>query len=121
MVSIKSPLIDAVMDDQTRAYVAILERQVIGLTVTLSQTRAVLEAVTGVPHEDYVKDMGDKTVRQVAENEIQKRLEVTAVEARHLAGRMFSGEDIGLNQTAQTTMNIDPQTGQPVVLREETE
>lgn len=120
MVNIKSPLIDAVMDDQTRQYVSILERQVIGLTIALSQCRAVLQSVTGVPHEDYVKDLGDKTVMQVAEMEIAKRLSCTPVEAKRLAARMFSGEDIGLRTVAQTTMNIDPQTGQPVVLREET-
>lgn len=121
MVSIKSPLIDAQMDEQTAAYVGILERQVVGLTITLSQLRAVLQAITGEAHEDYVEDMENKTIREVAEGEIQKRLGVTAVEAKHLAGKMFSGKDIGLNMTAQTTMTVDPVTHQPVVARETSE
>lgn len=94
MVNIKSPLIDAQMDEQSMAYVGVLERQVVGLTILTAQMRAVLEAVTGQRSEEYIKDMEDKTIREVAEYEIKRRLGATDIQARHLANKMFRGEEI---------------------------
>lgn len=94
MVNVKSPLIDAKMDEQSMAYVGVLERQVVGLTILTAQLRAVLESITGQRSEEYIKDMEDKTIREVAEYEIKRRLNATDIQARHLANKMFRGEEI---------------------------
>lgn len=82
MVNIQNPLTDAVYDEQTGAYISILERQVIGQTVLLNQYRAVLEMITGEKHEAAIPDLETGQLKEIAVRAIMKRDGLTLGQAR---------------------------------------
>lgn len=81
MVALKSPLIDAKMDDQTRLYVAVLERQVLGLTVNELKYRALLEMLTGETWDDLATDMESGELERIATEATAKKLGITVAQA----------------------------------------
>lgn len=93
MVAINNPLMDAEMDDQTRAYVGILERQVVGLTVTVSKQKAIIEVLAGQPVDDLLVNMEEKEVRDIVTQVIQaKNPELSIQEAKKLARERMAEE-----------------------------
>lgn len=84
MVSVQSPMIDAQMDEQTRLYVGVLERQILGLTIQISKYRAVLEAVTGGTFEALEVDMEKGDIEKLAIAATQKKMDVSADQARKI-------------------------------------
>lgn len=83
-MKVNSPLLDAQMDEQTRIYVAVLERQVLGLTLTVSKYRAVLGAVIGEDQPDVLVDLEEKELKAMAVEAVQKKMDVSASQARKI-------------------------------------
>lgn len=84
MVALQSPLIDAQMDDQTRMYVAVLERQVVGLSINEMKYRALLEYLTGSSWDDMKVDLEAGELEKIAVEAVQKKMNVSASTARKI-------------------------------------
>lgn len=72
------------MDATARAYVGILERQVLGLMITVYKQGAVIEGLTDKPYEDVVKDLETKEMLDLAVKAAQERLGVSRTEATRI-------------------------------------
>ncbi len=98
-MKINNPMMDAKMDDQTRRYVAILERQNVGLQITINKQKAIIEVLAGQPHEEVLKDMETKEVRDIVAQVIQnKNPELSDREAKAEASKQIANVD-GLGGT----------------------
>jgi hypothetical protein len=84
MTAIKNPMIDAEMDDQTRMYVAVLERRLIGLTIAVAKYQAVISVITGEVQEDVITDFEDAEVKKLCIEAVQKKFDVSAREAKKI-------------------------------------
>lgn len=73
MVNIANPMMDAEMDDQTRAYIGVLERQNIGLNMLVNKQKAVIGALSGQPVEELLVNMEEKEVLDIVSQVIQNR------------------------------------------------
>lgn len=82
MVNIQSPLIDAEYDEQTGAYIGVLERQLLGQNVLINKYRALLEVVTGEKHEEMVADLETGQLKEIAVRAIMRKEGVTIGQAR---------------------------------------
>ena len=84
MVNIGNPMMDAEMDDTARAYVGILERQVLGLTIAVYKQGAVIEQLSGKPYEEVLKDLEDGEILKLAVDAASDKLGVSKSEARRI-------------------------------------
>lgn len=90
MVALQSPLIDAQMDDQTRMYVSVLERQVVGLSINEMKYRALLEYLTGKPWDDMKVDLEANELEKIAIEAVQNKMNVSASTARKIVAERKS-------------------------------
>ena len=86
MVSITNPMADIEdnIPDEARAYIAILERQVLGLTITVNKQGAIIESLSGKPYEDAIKDLESKEIHKLAVQTAAERLGVSKSEAARI-------------------------------------
>lgn len=94
MPDIKNPLIDAVQDEQSSMYQARLERQVVGLTILLAQVQTVFKVITGYDSEELIAELGDKTVKELADEEAQRRMDTFNAENQRASKSLRRGSGI---------------------------
>lgn len=73
MVAIHNPLIDMEADESAMAYIGVLERQVLGLTVQELRFRALLEMLTGEDWSDLALDLENGELEKIAVNAMEAK------------------------------------------------
>jgi hypothetical protein len=81
MTSIKYPLINLEMNDETARYVGLLERKLLMLTLDNLKCRTVLELLTDEPWDDQSFPDDEAELKRVATDALVRRLGVSDSEA----------------------------------------
>lgn len=81
MVAVKTPLLSLKLDPQAALYVAILERQIVALTINDAKYRALLEMLTGDTWDDLVTDFEAGELRKLAIAHAQEKLNMDFLDA----------------------------------------
>lgn len=84
MVAVKSPLLGMQMEPDVALYVAVLERQVLGLTINELKFRALLELLTGEEWDDMKTEFERKEIEEIAVRMTEKKLGIKNMEARKI-------------------------------------
>lgn len=84
MVAVQNPLAHMDGDGEMKAYVAVLERRLLLLTIQEVRFRGLLEAITGEPWDDQYADLGEDEVNELAISSLTKSLGITRPEAERL-------------------------------------
>lgn len=81
MVAVQNPLAHMQGDEEMTAYVAVLERRLVLMTIQEVRFRGLLEALTGEPWDDQYTELGEDEVNAIAVNSLSKSLGITKAEA----------------------------------------
>lgn len=86
MALTRHPMLDLVYNDETGRYIAVLERQILNLTLSDMKKSALLELLTGDNYDDFsFKDNGDDgELRKIATDALERRTGVSREEAATL-------------------------------------
>lgn len=84
MVALKSPMMGIELNEEAAAYVGVLERQVVGLTINEMKYRALLEMLTGEAWDDLKHDLEEGELESIAIAAVEKKLQVSNGQARRI-------------------------------------
>lgn len=107
MVAVQNPLAHMEGDGEMTAYVAVLERRLVLLTIQEVRFRGLLEALTGEPWDDQYADLGEDEVNQLAVNSLMKGLGITKLEAE---------KQVKLHRQRANSKNLVVNTDDPKII-----
>jgi hypothetical protein len=81
MTPTKHPLIDLVYNNETGAYIGMLERKLVIMTIENLKMRSLLELLTGDMWDDLQFDREDKEIFDLAVATLERRLQISRQDA----------------------------------------
>lgn len=73
MVAVKNPLLEMECSEEAAAYIGVLERQLLGMTVQELRYRALLEVLTGDDWSDIAADLEAGEIEKIAVEQLVKK------------------------------------------------
>lgn len=110
MTSIKHPLINLDMNEETARYVGLLERKLLMLTLDSLKCRTVLELLTDEPWDDQAFPDDEAELKRVATDALVRRLGVPEAEAAAIVAERWGRYNPPSSPGESSRYIVGPQT-----------
>jgi hypothetical protein len=115
MTPVKHPLIDLVYNNETGAYIGMLERKMVIMTMENLKMRSLLELLTGDMWDDCTFETEDKQIFELAVDTLVKRLQISREDAINVVNNRWEATNPPSAEDARTWLIGQPRE-QPRVI-----